>query len=56
MIKDFVSGKKKIAIAGPGYVGLPLCINFGKAFKNIIGFDPELETLIKNHQNFFKRM
>jgi UDP-N-acetyl-D-galactosamine dehydrogenase len=39
MIEDFVSGKRKIAVVGLGYVGLPLCIGFGKAFKGVIGFD-----------------
>lgn len=39
MINDYISGKKKIAIVGLGYVGLPLCIAFGKVFKNTIGFD-----------------
>lgn len=39
MIKDFISGKKKIAVVGLGYVGLPLCVGFGKAFKGVIGFD-----------------
>ncbi|MEW6117198.1 MAG: nucleotide sugar dehydrogenase [Nitrospirota bacterium] len=39
MIEDFVSGKKKIAVVGMGYVGLPLCVGFGKVFKNVIGFD-----------------
>lgn len=39
MTKDFISGKKKIAVVGLGYVGLPLCIGFGKAFRGVIGFD-----------------
>lgn len=39
MIKDFVSGKRKIAVVGLGYVGLPLCVSFGKTFKNVVGFD-----------------
>jgi UDP-N-acetyl-D-galactosamine dehydrogenase len=39
VIKDFITGKKKIAIIGLGYVGLPLCIAFGKVFKGVIGFD-----------------
>lgn len=39
MIEDFVSGKRKIAVVGLGYVGLPLCIGFGKVFKGVIGFD-----------------
>ncbi len=39
MVEDFVSGKKTIAVVGLGYVGLPLCIAFGKVFKDVIGFD-----------------
>ncbi len=39
MIEDFISGKRKIAVVGLGYVGLPLCIGFGKVFKGVIGFD-----------------
>jgi UDP-N-acetyl-D-galactosamine dehydrogenase len=39
MVEDFVSGKKKIAVVGLGYVGLPLCIGFGKVFRGVIGFD-----------------
>ncbi|MBF0557487.1 MAG: nucleotide sugar dehydrogenase [Nitrospirae bacterium] len=39
MLDEFISGKKKIAVVGMGYVGLPLCIGLGKAFKGVIGFD-----------------
>ncbi|GER93567.1 nucleotide sugar dehydrogenase [hot springs metagenome] len=39
MIQDFISGKKTIAVVGLGYVGLPLCIGFGKVFRGVIGFD-----------------
>lgn len=39
MIDDFISGKRKIAVVGLGYVGLPLCIAFGKAFGRVIGYD-----------------
>ncbi len=39
MIEDFISGKRKIAVVGLGYVGLPLCIGLGKVFKGVIGFD-----------------
>ncbi len=38
-IEDFISGKRKIAVVGLGYVGLPLCVAFGKAFGSVIGFD-----------------
>lgn len=41
MIEDFISGKRKIAVVGLGYVGLPLCLSFGKIFKHVIGFDRE---------------
>lgn len=39
MIEDFISGKKKIAVVGLGYVGLPLCVGLGRVFKGVIGFD-----------------
>lgn len=39
MIEDFISGKRKIAVVGLGYVGLPLCVGFGRVFKGVIGFD-----------------
>src|SRR3990170_6351089 len=39
MIEDFISGRRKIAVVGLGYVGLPLCISFGKVFDGVIGFD-----------------
>ncbi len=39
MIDDLISGKKALAVVGLGYVGLPLAIAFGKAFKRVIGFD-----------------
>ena len=39
MTEDFVSGKRKIAVVGLGYVGLPLCISLGKVFKGVTGFD-----------------
>jgi len=41
MVEDFISGKRKIAVVGLGYVGLPLCIKFGNMFKNVIGFDTQ---------------
>src|SRR5208283_4908768 len=41
MIEDFISGKRKVAVVGLGYVGLPLCMSFGKIFKHVIGFDTE---------------
>ncbi|WP_333655876.1 nucleotide sugar dehydrogenase [Dissulfurispira sp.] len=39
MTEDFVSGKRKIAVVGLGYVGLPLCISLGRVFKGVTGFD-----------------
>jgi len=39
MTEDFVSGKRKIAVVGLGYVGLPLCVSLGRVFKGVIGFD-----------------
>jgi len=39
MTEEFISGKKRTAVVGLGYVGLPLCIAFGKVFKRVIGFD-----------------
>lgn len=33
MTEEFISGKKRTAVVGLGYVGLPLCIAFGKVFK-----------------------
>ncbi len=30
---------EKIAVIGLGYVGLPVAVAFGRAFKNVIGFD-----------------
>lgn len=31
--------KRKIAVIGLGYVGLPLAIAFARKFENVIGFD-----------------
>jgi UDP-N-acetyl-D-galactosamine dehydrogenase len=39
MLAEFVSGSRKIAVIGMGYVGLPLCISLGRAFRRVIGFD-----------------
>ena len=38
MIKELESKKKKIAIIGLGYVGLPIALEFAKKF-SVIGFD-----------------
>ena len=37
-IHNFLSGEKKIAVVGLGYVGLPLAIHMSKYF-NVIGYD-----------------
>lgn len=39
MIEEYISGKKRIAVVGLGYVGLPLCVALSKVFKGVIGFD-----------------
>lgn len=39
MIDDYISGRKSVAVVGLGYIGLSLCVCFGKVFKRIIGFD-----------------
>ncbi len=36
--RDFFEGKKKIAVVGLGYVGLPLAVSMAKVF-SVIGFD-----------------
>src|SRR4030042_2554046 len=49
LYKELESKKKKIAIIGLGYVGLPLLIGFSKHFQ-VIGFDISIEK-IKNLKN-----
>ena len=39
MIRPFIAGSKSIAVVGLGYVGLPLCVAYGKVFSNVTGFD-----------------
>ena len=39
MLEEFAAGSRKIAVVGMGYVGLPLCISLGRAFRGVIGFD-----------------
>ena len=39
MTQSLITGKKALAVVGLGYVGLPLAVEFGKVFKNVIGFD-----------------
>tara|TARA_Y100000992_G_scaffold302691_1_gene278474 strand:+ start:5433 stop:6704 length:1272 start_codon:yes stop_codon:yes gene_type:complete len=38
---------KKISIIGQGYVGLPLTIELGKKYKNIIGFDNSKKRILE---------
>ncbi|MCK5694610.1 MAG: nucleotide sugar dehydrogenase, partial [Bacteroidales bacterium] len=38
MYDDLLSGKKKLAVIGLGYVGLPIALEFAKKF-SVIGFD-----------------
>ncbi|MCE8429834.1 MAG: hypothetical protein J5U19_15785 [Candidatus Methanoperedens sp.] len=51
MIEDLITGEKKLAVVGLGYVGLPLAIESGKAFKSVIGFDINENRInkLKNH-------
>ncbi len=46
---DLLSGKKKMAVIGLGYVGLPIALEFAKKF-SVIGFDikPERVEMMKN--------
>ncbi len=44
--------KIKLSIVGLGYVGLPLAVEFGKKFKNVIGFDIKKKRI--NELNLFK--
>ena len=38
---------KKISIIGQGYVGLPLTIEFGKKYNNVIGFDNSKKRILE---------
>lgn len=44
MISDYLKKRKKIAIVGLGYVGLPLASHFSRYF-NVIGFDLKKERI-----------
>jgi UDP-N-acetyl-D-glucosamine/UDP-N-acetyl-D-galactosamine dehydrogenase len=49
MYEDLISKKKKLAVIGLGYVGLPIALEFAKHF-SVIGFDisePRLELMRK---------
>lgn len=54
MIDEYISGKKKIAVVGMGYVGLPLCAGLGRAFKGVTGFDIS-ESRIKELMSGFDK-
>jgi len=53
MIKDFLKGKKSIAVVGLGYVGLPLALAFSKFF-SVTGFDIKKERVEELHRGFDK--
>ncbi len=44
MIKGIINKKKKIAVIGLGYVGLPIALEFAKKF-SVIGFDINIDRL-----------
>jgi len=46
---DLISGKKKMAVIGLGYVGLPIALEFAKKI-SVVGFDikPERVEMMKN--------
>jgi UDP-N-acetyl-D-glucosamine/UDP-N-acetyl-D-galactosamine dehydrogenase len=49
MYEDLISKKKKLAVIGLGYVGLPIALEFAKHF-SVVGFDisePRLELMRK---------
>ena len=43
---------KKISIIGQGYVGLPLTVEFGKKYKNVIGFDNSSQRIFEINNYF----
>ena len=49
MYKDLISKKKKLAVIGLGYVGLPIALEFAKKIA-VIGFDINADRieLMKN--------
>ena len=50
--KDLLSGKKKLAVIGLGYVGLPIALEFAKKI-SVIGFDinPDRVEMMKNKED-----
>ena len=49
MYEDLVSKKKKLAVLGLGYVGLPIALEFAKKI-NVIGFDINAQRIEKMKQ------
>lgn len=45
IIRELVSGNRRLAVVGLGYAGLPLCVEFGKVFRAVIGFDTKEERI-----------
>src|SRR5207248_2907289 len=50
MYKDLKEKKKKLAVLGLGYVGLPIALEFAKKIK-VIGFDISKERVEKMKQS-----
>src|SRR4051812_42020971 len=50
MFKDLIEKKKKLAVIGLGYVGLPIALEFAKKIK-VIGFDISEERINKMKNN-----
>lgn len=44
MLKELLEGKKKMAVIGMGYVGLPIALEFGKDIE-VVGFDINTELI-----------
>ncbi|MCB0624741.1 MAG: nucleotide sugar dehydrogenase, partial [Saprospiraceae bacterium] len=51
MYQELANKKKKIAVVGLGYVGLPLALEFAKHFQ-VIGFDISQERVEKMRNGF----
>ncbi|MEO8086473.1 MAG: nucleotide sugar dehydrogenase, partial [Bacteroidota bacterium] len=50
MYQDLIDKKKKLAVLGLGYVGLPIALEFAKKIK-VIGFDisePRIQKMRNN--------
>ena len=50
MYKELLDKKKKIAVVGLGYVGLPIALEFARHFK-VVGFDINENRLALMRQN-----